>query len=162
MYAIRSYYAPQDRRYIDWAIAHATRRSRAADTTIFGFVRHVLLGAAPEGASAALAARVLHFSIKFQQFTAPVAAKGVEDTAFYVFNRLVSLNEVGADPDVFVMRVEQHQEVVVGERPAAPVDVVQSGPGEVDRITSYNVCYTKLLRPAGCPVRGPLHLAGDT
>jgi len=93
--------SPQDRRYIDWAIAHATRRSRAADTTIFGFVRHVLLGAAPEGASAALAARVLHFSIKFQQFTAPVAAKGVEDTAFYVFNRLVSLNEVGADPDVF-------------------------------------------------------------
>jgi len=93
--------SPQDRRYVDWAIAHATRRSRAADTTIFGFVRHVLLGAAPEGAPPELAARVLHFAIKFQQFTSPVAAKGVEDTAFYVFNRLVSLNEVGADPDVF-------------------------------------------------------------
>ena len=93
--------SPQDRRYIDWAIAHATRRSRAADTTIFGFVRHALLGAAAEGAPPELAARVLHFAVKFQQFTSPVAAKGVEDTSFYVFNRLVSLNEVGADPDVF-------------------------------------------------------------
>ncbi|MDH4189175.1 MAG: malto-oligosyltrehalose synthase [Betaproteobacteria bacterium] len=91
----------QDLRYIDWAVAHATRRSRAADTSIFGFVRQVLLGAAAEGAPPELAARVLRFAMKFQQFTSPVAAKGVEDTAFYLFNRLVSLNEVGADPEVF-------------------------------------------------------------
>ena len=37
--------------------------------------------------------------MRFQQFTAPVTAKGVEDTAFYRFNRLVSLNDVGSDPD---------------------------------------------------------------
>ena len=36
--------------------------------------------------------------MKFQQFTSPVIAKGVEDTAFYCNNRLVSLNEVGNDP----------------------------------------------------------------
>ena len=41
------------------------------------------------------------FAGKFQQVTSPVAAKGVEDTAFYVYNRLVSLNEVGGDPAGF-------------------------------------------------------------
>ena len=38
------------------------------------------------------------FLLRFQQFTSPVMAKGVEDTAFYDFNRLISLNEVGGDP----------------------------------------------------------------
>ena len=41
------------------------------------------------------------FAGKFQQVTAPVMAKGVEDTAFYVYNRLVSLNEVGGEPSQF-------------------------------------------------------------
>jgi len=41
------------------------------------------------------------FARKFQQLTAPVTAKGVEDTAFYIYNRLASLNEVGGDPAVF-------------------------------------------------------------
>ncbi len=41
------------------------------------------------------------FVMKFQQVTGPVTAKGIEDTAFYIYNRLVSLNEVGGEPDVF-------------------------------------------------------------
>ncbi len=95
----------QDRRYIDWAIAHATHRSRAVDTTIFSFLRQVMLGLAPEGAPKELAARVQRFAMKFQQFTAPVTAKGEEDTAFYVYHRLVSLNEVGSDPSMFGVTV---------------------------------------------------------
>ena len=39
--------------------------------------------------------------MSFQQFCAPVAAKGIEDTAFYRHHRLISLNEVGGDPSVF-------------------------------------------------------------
>ena len=39
------------------------------------------------------------FLLRFQQFTAPVMAKGVEDTAFYCFNRMIGLNEVGASPE---------------------------------------------------------------
>jgi (1->4)-alpha-D-glucan 1-alpha-D-glucosylmutase len=39
--------------------------------------------------------------MRFQQITGPVMAKGVEDTAFYVYNRFVSLNEVGGSPDRF-------------------------------------------------------------
>jgi malto-oligosyltrehalose synthase len=91
----------QDRRYVDWAVARATRRSRAADTSIFGFVRQALLGRALAGAPRSLHAQALGFAMKFQQFTSPVAAKGVEDTAHYLYNRLVSLNEVGSDPDAF-------------------------------------------------------------
>jgi (1->4)-alpha-D-glucan 1-alpha-D-glucosylmutase len=44
---------------------------------------------------------------KFQQLTSPVMAKGVEDTALYNFNRLVSLNEVGGDPSKFGRRPQQ-------------------------------------------------------
>jgi len=44
--------------------------------------------------------------MRFQQITAPVMAKGVEDTAFYVYNRLVSLNEVGGSPDRFGLSLE--------------------------------------------------------
>ena len=96
---------PQDRRYIDWAIAHARKRIRAADATAFDFLRMVLLVSPPGDAPPALKEHYRAFAMKFQQFTSPVAAKGVEDTSFYNFNRLVSLNEVGGDPDMFGMTV---------------------------------------------------------
>ncbi len=92
---------PQDRRYIDWAVARARRRVREADATIFEFLRLAVLASPPREAPPELKERYHAFAMKFQQFTAPVAAKGVEDTAFYNFNRLVSLNEVGGDPDMF-------------------------------------------------------------
>ncbi|HTN28794.1 MAG TPA: malto-oligosyltrehalose synthase, partial [Burkholderiales bacterium] len=95
----------QDQRYVEWAVARAARRSDAADASVFDFVRDALLGRTPPGASAQLAAQVLAFATSFQQFTAPVAAKGVEDTALYNYNRLVSLNEVGSDPDAFGLTV---------------------------------------------------------
>jgi len=96
---------PQDRRYIDWAVAHARARTRAADTTAFDFLRLALLASPPPDAPTALKERYRAFAMKFQQFTAPVTAKGVEDTASYNFNRLVSLNEVGGDPDMYGMAV---------------------------------------------------------
>jgi len=89
-----------DRRYIEWAVSRARRRSHAADATIFDFVLSSLLGEAP-GGEGEQATQALAFARKFQQFTAPVMAKGVEDTAAYVYNRLVSLNEVGGDPTSF-------------------------------------------------------------
>ncbi|HEX2825662.1 MAG TPA: malto-oligosyltrehalose synthase [Burkholderiales bacterium] len=95
----------QDRRYIEWAVAQARRRSRAADTAIFEFLRRTLLAEAPEDAPPALRERIRAFAMKVQQFTAPVTAKGIEDTAFYRYNRLVSLNDVGGDPGQFGMPV---------------------------------------------------------
>jgi len=95
----------QDRRYIDWAVARARRRARAADASIFSFVRRVLLAEIPPNSSPELAAMTWDFAMRFQQLTAPVAAKGVEDTAFYRYHRLVSLNDVGSDPATFGMPV---------------------------------------------------------
>jgi (1->4)-alpha-D-glucan 1-alpha-D-glucosylmutase len=82
----------QDRRYVDWAVASAMRRGRAADVSVYGFVRAALLG---------LQGRSLALAMRFQQFSAAVAAKGVEDTAFYNWMPLASLNEVGGEPDQF-------------------------------------------------------------
>jgi (1->4)-alpha-D-glucan 1-alpha-D-glucosylmutase len=95
----------QDRRYINWALARARRRSHDADVSIFDFIRRVLFAEPGAGNAPELSARIADFTMKFQQLTAPVAAKGVEDTAFYRSNRLVSLNDVGADPEMFGLPV---------------------------------------------------------
>ncbi|MGH8179562.1 MAG: malto-oligosyltrehalose synthase [Steroidobacteraceae bacterium] len=89
-----------DRRYIDWAIASAYRRGSAIEQPVFDFVRGALLLELPAQSESARE-RVRRFAMKFQQITAPITAKGVEDTALYRFNRLVSLNEVGGEPDLF-------------------------------------------------------------
>ncbi|MFZ2650190.1 MAG: malto-oligosyltrehalose synthase [Burkholderiaceae bacterium] len=91
----------QDRRFIDWAIGRARRRSLAADSSVFDFLRRVLLGGPLPGASAGLGERYRQFVQRLQQYTAPVAAKGIEDTAFYRHQRLISVNDVGGDPDAF-------------------------------------------------------------
>ncbi len=102
---IGEHVSAQDRRYVGWAVAQAKRRRRAADASIFDFVHSVLLAQAPAGSNETLEQQCRAFAMRFQQFTAAVTAKGVEDTSFYVFNRLVSLNEVGGDPDAFGMAV---------------------------------------------------------
>jgi (1->4)-alpha-D-glucan 1-alpha-D-glucosylmutase len=92
--------AAEDRRYIEWAVARARRYARTAETGIFDFIKSVLLGeVATRNPSLATQANV--FARKFQQVTSPVMAKGVEDTSFYVYNRLISLNDVGGDPATF-------------------------------------------------------------
>jgi len=95
----------EDRHYLKWAVGKAVRRGHAADVSIFDFVHQALLGRALEGAADALHGQALAFAMAFQQFTAPVTAKGVEDTALYNYNRLVSLNEVGSDPENFGLGV---------------------------------------------------------
>jgi (1->4)-alpha-D-glucan 1-alpha-D-glucosylmutase len=86
-----------DAKYIHIAIEAAKRRSPAADTSVLDFINAVLLTRISEGQDAAYRNAVTAFAMKFQQFTSPVMAKGLEDTAFYRYNRLISLNEVGGD-----------------------------------------------------------------
>jgi (1->4)-alpha-D-glucan 1-alpha-D-glucosylmutase len=95
----------EDRRYVDWAIAQAKKRSPAADISIFDFIRDVLLLEGLAQRSPTLQHAALEFAMRFQQYTAPVMAKGLEDTTFYIYNRLVSLNEVGGDPRRFGISV---------------------------------------------------------
>jgi (1->4)-alpha-D-glucan 1-alpha-D-glucosylmutase len=95
----------QDRKFIDWAIGRARRRSVAADASVFDFLRRVLLGRPLPGAPDGQAARYRVFTRRLQQYTAPVAAKGIEDTALYRHHRLVSVNDVGSEPDTFGISV---------------------------------------------------------
>ena len=86
----------QDAQYIQTAIVLAKWRSPAGDTSIFDFVRDVLLTRIADGQDELYRNLVIRFAMRFQQFTSPVMAKGLEDTAFYRYNRLISLNGVGA------------------------------------------------------------------
>ncbi|HEV8441044.1 MAG TPA: malto-oligosyltrehalose synthase [Methylomirabilota bacterium] len=88
----------RDHDYIERAVAEAKRRNPTVNVSVFDFVRNLLLLRDPPGADEAEWAERRHFVMRFQQTTGPVTAKGVEDTALYLYNRLVSLNEVGADP----------------------------------------------------------------
>ncbi|HYB43778.1 MAG TPA: malto-oligosyltrehalose synthase [Candidatus Methylomirabilis sp.] len=88
----------QDRGYIERAVAEAKRRNPSVSMSVFDFVRDVLLFRHPPGTSDEERAARRHFAMRFQQTTGPVTAKGVEDTALYLYNRLTSLNEVGSDP----------------------------------------------------------------
>ena len=89
-----------DRRYVDWAIAAARRRASSVEQPVFDFVRSALLLELPAQTESSRE-RMRRFAMKFQQITAPITAKGIEDTALYRFNRLVSLNEVGGEPDLY-------------------------------------------------------------
>jgi len=82
----------EDRRRIEQAIECGKKHRQDIDALLFDFMRDVLeLKVTGQQES--------EFVYRFQQFTGPVMAKGVEDTAFYCHNRLLALNEVGGDPD---------------------------------------------------------------
>ncbi|HVF64714.1 MAG TPA: malto-oligosyltrehalose synthase, partial [Casimicrobiaceae bacterium] len=100
-YVTASGASAQDRRYIEWAVTRARNASRVADPSVFDFVHSLLLAAPPADATQTLTRSYVDFAMRFQQYTAPVTAKGVEDTSFYTHTRFVSLNDVGGDPGQF-------------------------------------------------------------
>jgi (1->4)-alpha-D-glucan 1-alpha-D-glucosylmutase len=87
----------EDRVAIEQAVAEGKRRNPRTDPSIFDFIGDTLLLRDEQGQDD----RKLRFIARFQQTTGPVMAKGTEDTALYQFNRLLSLNDVGGDPDQF-------------------------------------------------------------
>ncbi|MEK8090528.1 malto-oligosyltrehalose synthase [Thermithiobacillus plumbiphilus] len=90
-----------DDEYIEQAIEAAKLRNPGINTSIFNYLRDMLLLRFPDNVEDVQRQEQIRFALKFQQVTSPVMAKGVEDTTFYVYNRLVSLNEVGGDPGIF-------------------------------------------------------------
>ncbi len=92
-----------DRHYIDEAVTAAKNNRPEIDPELFDFIAELLL---------------LHergdleseFVLRFQQFTGPAMAKGVEDTVFYNYNRLIAINEVGGDPGRFGVSPEEFHE----------------------------------------------------
>ncbi len=97
----------RDKYIINTVINRARRRNPAVSSAIFDFIRDTLLLHYPVGMSEEGRDEQRLFVMRFQQFTGPVMAKGVEDTAFYIFNPLVSLNEVGGSPQKFGSSVKE-------------------------------------------------------
>ena len=91
----------QDERYIRSAIKTAKRRNPATSGSVFDFIQDLLLLKDPDSIGDADRAERRLFVMRFQQLTGPVMAKGLEDTAFYRYCPLLSLNEVGGAPETF-------------------------------------------------------------
>src|SRR5262249_34907214 len=89
----------QDRQVVELAVEEAKRRNPRTAEAVFDFVRAAVLLGGLEDFPEADRPRLVEWALKFQQLTGPVMAKSVEDTVFYTYNRLVSLNEVGGSPD---------------------------------------------------------------
>jgi (1->4)-alpha-D-glucan 1-alpha-D-glucosylmutase len=90
----------EDRDFIQRALKKARKKNPGLGHE-FDFVERYLLLQIEEGLSQDERSERLAFVMRFQQFTGPLMAKGVEDTALYVYNRLLSLNEVGGNPQRF-------------------------------------------------------------
>ena len=102
----------QDKVAIESAVREAQRRNSSIAAEYFRFLREVLLlqpgsHLLPEQREARLA-----FVMAWQQFTGPITAKGVEDSGLYVYNRLISLNEVGGNPESGGTPVEKFHQFV--------------------------------------------------
>ncbi len=110
----------RDRQVVARAAAQAKRRNPAIDAAIFDFIRDVLLlERPPELDDAGRRERAL-FVGRFQQVTSPVMAKGVEDTAFYRYFPLASLNEVGGDPARGMTSIEEFHRHNLARQAARP------------------------------------------
>jgi (1->4)-alpha-D-glucan 1-alpha-D-glucosylmutase len=97
--------AAPDRRVIETAVAEAQRRNPRTAEAVFDFVRDAVLLGGVQDFPEADRPRLVEWALKFQQLTGPIMAKSVEDSVFYSYNRLVSLNEVGGSPEQYGVSV---------------------------------------------------------
>jgi (1->4)-alpha-D-glucan 1-alpha-D-glucosylmutase len=132
-------WTPEDRGVVVQAVTRARRRNPAMEASLFDFLLEVVLpreggDAQPHRAqqrsgdyapadAREIQAR-LRFAMKLQQYTGPVQAKGLEDTAFYRYNLLLSLNEVGGDPDRFGRSVAEFHEASAHRRREWPYEML--------------------------------------
>src|SRR5262249_52309500 len=99
IYARTGTWSESDRDYLSRAIGKSKSDLFVTDRTVFDFLQHCLLGE-PSGSAQAEPLQALAMK-RFQQLSAPLCAKAVEDTAFYRYGRLVSRNDVGFEPQRF-------------------------------------------------------------
>ncbi len=97
----------RDRRFIDEAVRDAKQRNPRLPEMVFDYVRDTLLLHNLDKVGEDGRRDLLDFVMRLQQISPPVMAKSVEDTLFYVYNRLVSVNEVGGSPAVFGITPEE-------------------------------------------------------
>jgi len=115
----RTYLTPgsrssRDRALITETIEKARADWFAADDGLFDFLRDTLtMSLIRPGKVTHSAPRVIRFAAKVQQFTGPVMAKSLEDTAFYRYHRLLALNEVGGDPAAGALSVDDFHAAMI-------------------------------------------------
>ncbi len=162
---------PQDRRQVNLAVHAAKMRNPATSESVFDFIQSLLLLEDPNGTNDAQRAERRTFAVRFQQLSAPVMAKGAEDTAFYRYYPLASLNEVGGDLAHFGVSVNAfHRRNLIrrevwpnemnatsthdtkrGEDVRARINVLSEAPAEWYRAIRR---WRDLNRPARTPVNG--------
>ncbi|MGE0062047.1 MAG: malto-oligosyltrehalose synthase [Xanthobacteraceae bacterium] len=98
--------AEADRKLIDAAIARTRASWGGPDPGIFEFLHGCVTGDLARGRGYS-APRIRTFATKLQQFTGPLMAKSLEDTAFYRYHRLIALNEVGGEPSAGALTPEE-------------------------------------------------------
>ncbi len=123
----------EDRRRILAAVRIAKRRNQAMSAAFFDFIASVLLLEDPEGLSDEDREVRRQFVLKFQQVTGPVTAKGTEDTAFYRYYPLASLNEVGGEPATPGTSVEHFHRRLQEQESSWPSTMVTTGTHDTKR-----------------------------
>jgi len=106
----------EDERHILRAVSLARRRNPAIEKPVFDFLRNLLLLRFPDGLSEERRERHVAFVMKFQQCSGPLMAKGVEDTALYLYPRLLALNEVGGNPGKFGIESSEFHRLNAGRQ----------------------------------------------
>lgn len=115
-----------DRHRVEEALATARANRTDLPSELFDMLREILLAGAQADGQAEFVAR-------FQQLTGPAMAKGVEDTAFYCYNRFISLNEVGGDPGQFGVTVEAFHRFCAAQAQAWPDSMLASSTHDTKR-----------------------------
>ena len=122
----RAYVVPSEgvdaptQRVVDEAADRAREHLADADHPTLDLVRDLVLGRVDDDLRAEAGAAVDDLVVRFQQTCGPVMAKGIEDTAFYRWHRLVGLNEVGGDPDHFAVSPDELMDFVIRTAGAWP------------------------------------------
>ncbi|MDQ4125893.1 MAG: malto-oligosyltrehalose synthase, partial [Actinomycetota bacterium] len=118
----------QDVAHVQEAVEEAAARRPDLSPELFEFLCNLLLMRMPSTGRAED-----EFVLRFQQTTGPVMAKGVEDTVFYNFNRLVSLNEVGSDLGCFGVSLEAFHDRAVQAQERWPLAMLASSTHDTKR-----------------------------
>ena len=117
---------PDDEHYVNEAAELAKKNRPELDPDLIDFVRDLLLLRVTGEMES-------EFVMRFQQFTGPAMAKGVEDTVFYCYNRLAALNEVGGDPGRFGVSPEQFHKFNGANQAAHPSTMLASSTHDTKR-----------------------------
>ena len=132
-YISENHVSETDRKYILEAVECAKRQSPGSDPSVFDFVQDAMLLAKAETQGNIYRRAVTRFAMKAQQFTSAVMAKGLEDTSFYRYHRLDSLNEVGGDPRRFGESVEGFHANMVKRAKSWPYSMLDTSSHDTKR-----------------------------